>query len=293
VIYLLGYPRHLSYDLDWIQAFCDHYGDTCLVHLGRPPQTDLKNAQLVVLLHSCTAQGVKIPQWVYDARARNRKGTWLMLSGNDYKHFADKQRAAEELQIDLLGTLAPDTPYMPRNGIAQVAHVPHALNEKAFHPRLPYKERAIRVGYRGYRYPDILGDTLRNDMVERFMATRDNDVRWAVFERPQDYAEWLSHCKATPATEAGAMGMKAISSRQFDAIGSGTALIMTPGAYSGCLTEKHYIRLEPDFSNIDEALERVDDEEEWQSVTTRALEHVRAHHTYPQRMRQLDKLLWH
>ncbi len=291
MIYLLGYPRNLSYDYDWIQAFVDHYGDTRLVHLGRPQDTMMQDAKLIVLLHSVTAQGVKIPQWVFQV-ARKRKCPLLMLSGNDYKHFEDKQKAADELCVDLIGTLAPNTPYRTGQGLRRVAHVPHALNPKAFRPDVDYDDRPIVIGYRGYKYPETLGDNERNALVESFMFDEDSDVRWGVFDHPRQYADWLRSCKATIASEAGMKGMKAISSRQFDAIGSGTALVMFEGEYSGCIDDRHYIKLAADMSNKAECVERVKDRAEWESVTCRALHHVVNNHTYTHRMAQLDDLIW-
>ena len=192
----------------------------------------------------------------------------------------------------MLATLAPNTPFKPGNGIGKVAHVPHALNPKAFRPDMPYDERPITVGYRGFRYPSGLGDDQRNTLVEAFIAEDDADVAFQVFPHPREYATWLSHCKSTIASEAGMLGMKAVSSRQFDSIGSRAALIMTRGEYSGCLDEDHYIVLEDDYSNKRACIERVEDEAEWQAVTDRALAHVMEHHTYAHRMAQLDELLW-
>lgn len=290
MIYLLGYPRALSYDLDWIQAFMDHYGDICRVHLGKPQFTGLHDAELVVLMHSCTAQGVNVPNWVFHVK---HHCPWMMLSGNDYKHFDDKRNLARELSLDLIITTAPNTPLHSGNGIGRVTHLPPALNPKAFRNELEYRERPIRVGFRGFRYPPLLGDDERNRVVEGFMSERDNDVAFEVFDHPMEYASWLGHCKATPATECGAPGMKAVSSRHFDSIGSGAALIMTPGDYSGCLTEgEHYLRLEPDLSNKAEVLEVIDDEDAWSELTQRALAHVMQHHTYANRMQQLDEMLW-
>lgn len=290
MIYLLGYPRHLSYDYDWIQAFMDHYGEVRLVHLGRPQNTGMTDATLIVLMHSATAQGVRVPHWVYQLK---RRCPLLMLSGNDYKHFSEKQKLADELRVDLLGTLAPNTPYTTNPyGLRRIEHIPHALNPKAFRPDVDYENRPTLVGYRGIKYPETLGDSERNDLVESFMFDAEYDVRWGVFEHPLHYAEWLRTCKSTIACEAGLKGMKAISSRQFDAIGSGVALIMYDGAYSGCLEPRHYITLERDLSNKEECLERVRDKDAWVSLTCKALIHVTENHTYAHRMAKLDEYLW-
>lgn len=289
VIYLLGYPRSLSYDLDWIQAFVDRYGDTRLVHLGQPQNTTMQDAELVVLLHSATAQGVRIPPWVYQCRP---KCPVLMLTGNDYKHFDDKREAARRLQVDVLGTLAPNTPFEAGNGIGHVEHIPHALNPKAFQPSRRYQDRPITIGFRGFRYPETLGDDQRNRVVEAFIQDKGADVAFKTFPHPAQYADWLTHCKATVATEAGMPGMKAVSSRHFDSIGAGAALVMPRGDYSGCLDERHYIALEDDLSNKAECLDRVRDEAQCADVANEAYRHVMSYHTYAHRMARLDELLW-
>lgn len=50
---------------------------------------------------------------------------------------------------------------------------------------------------------------------------------------------------------------RAISPRHFEAIATGTVQILYPGEYSGLLTpDRHYLRLEPDFSNFQEVVAR-------------------------------------
>jgi hypothetical protein len=59
----------------------------------------------------------------------------------------------------------------------------------------------------------------------------------------------------------GAVSGKCISSRHFDAIGTETCQILFPGRYNDLLeADRHYLRLEQDFSNLDDVLARFRDD---------------------------------
>jgi hypothetical protein len=63
----------------------------------------------------------------------------------------------------------------------------------------------------------------------------------------------------------------AVSPRHFEAVITKTCQILIEGAYSGVLEpDKHYIRLRRDFSNLDEALEKVRDDKIVNDVVERA-----------------------
>jgi hypothetical protein len=67
----------------------------------------------------------------------------------------------------------------------------------------------------------------------------------------------------------------AISPRHLEAVITKTAQVLVEGRYSGVLEpERHYIRLRSDFSNLDEALERLQDVEAVEAMTERAYEDV-------------------
>lgn len=81
---------------------------------------------------------------------------------------------------------------------------------------------------------------------------------------------------------------KAASSRHFDAIGTKTCQIMFPGRYNDILIAgEHYIALRPDFSNLDEALEKFRDPGYRQSLVDRTLEYALAAHTHDHRVAAL------
>jgi Glycosyl transferases group 1 len=82
---------------------------------------------------------------------------------------------------------------------------------------------------------------------------------------------------------------KAISSRHFEAVGTRTCQILLEGDYNGILRGgEHYIGVRKDCSNLDDALERFQDEQYRQELVARAHEYVLAEHTYD---RRIDALL--
>lgn len=269
-------PRHLSYDHDWKDALLDHYPDAelCTVKDG------LIDSDLIYWLHGLTAQKVVVPSWLKD-----RRGKLVILSGNDYKNFEEKEAAYRAVDADLIGALAPNCPF------TNSVHIPHGLHPPNWPEGKDFEYRPVKIGFRGYQYPDV-GDRDRNQFVEAFMLPG-LDVKWEIFINPDHYREWLRSCKATVATEAGMAGRKAISSRHFESIGSRTALIMLEGFYSGCLTKEHYFCVNKDLSNIKDVIQKAMDKEKWKRTTQLARDHVMANHTIRHRIRKIEELLWH
>jgi hypothetical protein len=67
--------------------------------------------------------------------------------------------------------------------------------------------------------------------------------------------------------------LKVISPRIFEAASLGTALILFPGEYSGVVRrDDHYIGLEKDFSNMDEVVRKLRDDDLIRTMTARALD---------------------
>ena len=81
---------------------------------------------------------------------------------------------------------------------------------------------------------------------------------------------------------------KCISSRHFDAIGTGTVQIMLSGRYNDILTpDRHYIALALDYSNITDVMERFADVSYREAIANEAHQHVMAEHTYASRLATL------
>jgi hypothetical protein len=85
---------------------------------------------------------------------------------------------------------------------------------------------------------------------------------------------------------------KAISSRHFEAAGTGTCQILVRGRYNDILKAgEHYIPLDPDLSNAYEALERFADPGERRRVADSAFALVHDRHTYRHRIAALHTML--
>lgn len=85
---------------------------------------------------------------------------------------------------------------------------------------------------------------------------------------------------------------KCISSRHFDAVGTGTTQILLEGRYNDILTPGiHYFSLAGDFSNVDDVISRFRDPATAQCVADAAFEHVMANHTYAHRAERLASIL--
>jgi spore maturation protein CgeB len=83
---------------------------------------------------------------------------------------------------------------------------------------------------------------------------------------------------------------KCISSRHFDAAGTGTCQILMRGQYNGILqADQHYIALDQDLGNMAEAVERFRDPAERARVADTAYNLMHAGHTYRHRLAALHQ----
>lgn len=88
--------------------------------------------------------------------------------------------------------------------------------------------------------------------------------------------------------------INAVSPRVFEAACLGTALVMFPGHYSGTVArDEHYIALEKDFSNVDEVIAKLKDDDFITAVTRRAHDHLvkSGHWSYSKFIQQFDDVI--
>lgn len=79
-----------------------------------------------------------------------------------------------------------------------------------------------------------------------------------------------------------------MTSRHFDAIGTGTCQILVRGHYSGILgADRHYLALEPDFSNLGAVVERFRDPAVREGIVAAARELVLSGHTLHHRLESI------
>jgi hypothetical protein len=85
---------------------------------------------------------------------------------------------------------------------------------------------------------------------------------------------------------------KCISSRHFDAAGTGTCQILMRGRYNEILqADRHYIALDPDLGNLRQVIERFRDPEERGRVAGAAYALMHEHHTYRHRLAALHQMV--
>jgi glycosyl transferase family 1 len=97
-----------------------------------------------------------------------------------------------------------------------------------------------------------------------------------------------SWSEVTPKPGATGRSGKCVSSRHFEAIGTETCQILFPGRYNDLLVaDEHYLRLEHDFSNIDDVLARLRDDGVRTQMVRTTREWALEHHTHRHRVRAL------
>jgi hypothetical protein len=85
---------------------------------------------------------------------------------------------------------------------------------------------------------------------------------------------------------------KCISSRHFDAAGTGTCQLLVRGRYNDILTAgEHYIPLDPDLGNVEDAVARFRDPAERRRIADAAYALVHDRHTYRHRIGALHDML--
>jgi hypothetical protein len=85
---------------------------------------------------------------------------------------------------------------------------------------------------------------------------------------------------------------KCVSSRHFDAAGTGTCQILIRGRYNDILTaDEHYIALDSDLANVGEAITRFRDAAERRRIADAAYTLVHERHTYRHRLAALHQTL--
>lgn len=138
--------------------------------------------------------------------------------------------------------------------------------------------RAVIGAESGTRYLDRTGNLIRE--VDAWLALHPD----ASFEQV--------HERFFAGVQAPVSG-KAISSRHFEPIGTGTAQVLVRGAYNGILhADEHYFPLDEDLGNVDHVIVQLQDEPTRRALVDRTYEYVLAHHTYEHRVTDLVNGIW-
>jgi hypothetical protein len=219
VVLTLRYAVRASYYEDWLEAFeaSPHFAATSFNLLRRGERRAavraIRDAELVVALHACTADTLQFISPLREA-LQARRGRLLVLVGNEYNlpwiRLADKRRFLREVGADFAGTQMPLEAgrYLYDDCAAGVLAVPHAANPIVFRLDKPDAARTIDIGSRSFRYPVYLGDNLRNQVYDLFAEIGPAaGLRMAISNHGRldrfGWADFLNNCRGTIGTEAG------------------------------------------------------------------------------------------
>jgi Glycosyl transferases group 1 len=219
VVLTLRYGVRASYYEDWREAFeSSPYFSATTFNLvrrreRRAAMRALRDAELVVALHACTADTLEFIEPLRPA-LQARRGRLLVLVGNEYNlpwiRIAEKRRLLREVGADFAGTQLPleAGEYLYGDSAGSVLAVPHAVNEAVFRRDKPDADRTIDLGGRSFRYPVYLGDDARNRVYDLFAeigpraGLRVDIANEARLDR-LGWARFLNDCRGTIGTEAG------------------------------------------------------------------------------------------
>jgi hypothetical protein len=218
LVLALEYPTRSSYYDDWRDAFAqsrlfDVTSRNILQKSARRQiAREIGDYELVVLLHSCTADTLEYAADLAPA-LQERRGRLVSFVGNElnlpWAPIGDKIAWLKAIEPDIIATqmLAEAGEWLYADTGHRVISLPHALNAKVFRPDLPQASRRLDVGARSWRYLAYLGDNDRNRIYDYFENTPFAPPLALDFSTEQrfDRAGWavfLNGCKATISTEA-------------------------------------------------------------------------------------------
>ena len=201
----------LSYYDDWVKSFVEHKKVNLTL-------IDFKNVQVhkneefdFIFLHHSTNADSLLPLEYLKKFLLSRKEEILVFVGNEFNNIfspiKEKRRLFKELNISFIcSMLVKEAALFLWSDIARkkVILTPPGLNTNHFFDQRPIKDREFDIGFKGIRYYSYIGDTERNDMVEKFSKikklklsidfTRFNAKKWSIF---------LNSCKSVISSEAG------------------------------------------------------------------------------------------
>ncbi|HWD57181.1 MAG TPA: glycosyltransferase [Stellaceae bacterium] len=181
----------------------------------RAARRAIESAELVIALHSCSADTLEFIQPLAGA-LKMRRGRLLMFVGNEYNlpwaPLLEKRRLLRDVAPDYVATQLPleAGSWLYSDSGAAVLALPHALNEAIFRREKQDEERRIDIGGRSARYPVFVGDDERNRVHEIFARIGpeaglvvDIDCTSGGRLDRAGWARFLNDCRATIGTEAG------------------------------------------------------------------------------------------
>lgn len=221
-----AYTDQMSYFDDWVDAFRDHptFQAECMnvFNASEDLLLDVKNKiktyEVIVLHHSMNGDTLKYLKPFLEA-LKSRRGKLVAFVGNEVNlptiGMAPKIKTLQDTEADFIATqlLEEAGQWLYQDcKKSKIISLPHALNPRAFRSKTDFKSRKIDIGTRSARYGVYIGDNDRNDIIQFFNKNAAqlnfkvdlglNSLSSQRFNR-EEWAGFLSSCKATLSTEAG------------------------------------------------------------------------------------------
>jgi hypothetical protein len=212
--YLRQFQEHVSYTIDWREAFCEAREldvEVCninnLVHYGRCLLA-LRQYDLVVVSHAAAGDDMtvllKSARWL-----RRRRGKLVVFIGNEYDLLDEKIGFIGAVGAEFICSQLP-TPaarYLYREcGASRILSMPHALNPKVYQPGVG-SGRQVDIGFIGDVYWPFVGDRERTDLIEAFEREGERwGLRCEIRKQRVARTEWatfLNQCSGTIGAESG------------------------------------------------------------------------------------------
>lgn len=221
-----SYTDQMSYFDDWADAFKEHLGfqAECINVFNIKNEfflevkKKIKNYDLTILHHSMNGDTLKYLK-PFVGPLKDRKGKLVSFVGNEVNlpliGMASKIKNLQELEPEYIATQllqeAGEWLYQDCKK-SKIISLPHALNPRVFFSRIDIKNRKIDIGTRSMRYGVHIGDNDRNNIIQFFYKNASKlgvSVDFGLDHHSQkrfnreEWATFLSSCKATLSTEAG------------------------------------------------------------------------------------------
>ncbi len=204
-----SYDR-LSYYDDWVKALVEHKKLKIKLINFIELKSEKNEYDFIFLHHSTNADSIK-PLQEIQKYLQDRKEEILIFIGNEFNNIfspiGDRRKILRRLNISYVGSmLMHDAAQYLWSDIARkkVILTPPALNNNNFFSHQFLHNRKYDIGFKGIKYYSYIGDTERNDMVQKFSKlkglnlsidnTRYDAKNWSIF---------LNSCKSVISSEAG------------------------------------------------------------------------------------------
>jgi hypothetical protein len=177
--FLLGDEyESLSYVVDWLESFATSprlQVQVCNVNdlLGfEMAMRRIREFDLVVVLHSAAGDSMSRLESAVAGFGR-RRGTLLVLIGNEYSLMKQKLKFLHETGAEFVGSQLPRAAaeWLYSGTGAAVLEAPAGLNPALYRPGPP--DRPIDIGFRGDKYrSELIGDEERERIIDYFARSR-------------------------------------------------------------------------------------------------------------------------